>query len=178
MTGRVARRMQASSEQPRRGIRFIHRDTVVAAPLDETFAFFADASNLERLTPPWLNFTIQTPLPLVMRQGAEIRYAIRLYGVPIPWLSRIELWEPNVAFVDRQIVGPYLWWRHEHRFESARHGTRVIDDVTYVPRWRWLSQWLVQRDLERIFTYRQQALVDRFSPRRARVLPVSSYAGR
>jgi ligand-binding SRPBCC domain-containing protein len=137
---------------------YLHRETVVPASLEETFAFFADATNLERLTPPWLRFAVLTPMPLVMREGLQIDYRIRLYGLPIPWRSRIDAWEPGIRFVDRQLVGPYHWWSHEHRFDELPAGTRVIDRVEYVPRAQWVSGRLVSRDLERIFSYRQQAL--------------------
>jgi ligand-binding SRPBCC domain-containing protein len=94
-----------------------------------------------------------------MRAGLEITYRITLYGIPIPWQSVIDVWEPGARFVDRQIVGPYRWWQHEHRFErDGSGGTRVIDHVEFVPRLRWLSNVLVRRDLERIFDYRQQTL--------------------
>jgi len=136
----------------------LHRETVIPASIEETFAFFADAANLERLTPPWLSFQIRTPLPIDMRVGTEIEYRISLHGLPIPWHSRIDVWEPGVRFVDRQLTGPYVWWHHEHRFEPAGDGTRVIDRVAYIPRMRWLSGALVRRDLDRIFTFRQQAL--------------------
>jgi ligand-binding SRPBCC domain-containing protein len=150
--------------RPTRGIAHLHKETVIPASLEETFAFFSDAANLEDLTPDWLNFRILTPLPIAMRQGAEIRYRIVLYGIPIPWTTRIEVWEPGVRFVDRQTSGPYRCWRHEHRFETVPGGTRVVDDVEYVPRLRWLTQWKVQRDVERIFAYRAGALKRRFAP--------------
>jgi ligand-binding SRPBCC domain-containing protein len=133
-------------------------ETVVPAPLDAAFAFFSDASNLQQLTPSWLQFSIVTPLPIMMRVGLEIDYRIRLYGVPLAWTSRIDVWEPEYRFVDRQIAGPYLWWRHEHRFESAGGATRVIDEVEYVPRAAWMTSRMVRRDVERIFRYRQGAL--------------------
>ena len=136
----------------------VHRETIVRRPLEETFAFFADAANLEALTPPWLNFRILTPRPISMAEGATIDYRIVLYGIPIPWRTRIDVWEPNVRFVDRQMSGPYLWWRHEHAFEAIDGGTRVIDHVEYVPRMRWISNALVRRDVERIFSYRQNVL--------------------
>lgn len=144
--------------RPERGLVLLHTDTLVRASLDETFAFFADPSNLERLTPPWLAFRIRTPMPLVMREGLEIDYRIVLYGWPIRWRSRIDVWEPGVRFVDRQLVGPYRWWRHEHRFLATRDGTRVVDRVEFRPRVAWLSGRLVRRDVERIFTYRQHIL--------------------
>lgn len=136
----------------------LHLETIVAAPLEATFAFFADAINLERLTPPWLSFRIDTAPPIVMRVGAEIDYRIRVRGIPMPWRSRIDVWEPDVRFVDRQILGPYRWWVHEHRFEAVGRGVRVVDIVEYAPRVAWLTRGLVRRDLERIFAFRRQAL--------------------
>ena len=136
----------------------VHRELIVPASLTDTFAFFADAANLPRLTPPWLHFSVLTQMPVEMRAGLEIEYRISLYGVPIPWRSRIEVWEPGVRFVDWQIVGPYRWWRHEHRFELAGGGTRVVDHVDYAPRAGLLTGALVRRDLQRIFAYRHEVL--------------------
>jgi ligand-binding SRPBCC domain-containing protein len=148
----------AAGVRPARGIEHLHREVVVSAPLEETFAFFSNAANLERLTPPWLSFRIRTPLPIDMQEGALIDYQIVLHGWPIPWRTRIDVWEPGVRFVDRQIVGPYRWWHHEHRFEAVAGGTRVIDHVEFVPRMRWLSGAMVRRDVARIFDYRQEHL--------------------
>ena len=149
--------MRARAARPER-VSVVHRETIVPRSLEETFAFFADAANLERLTPPWLNFRILTAQPIAMHEGTIIDYRIVLYGLPIPWRTRIDVWEQGVRFVDRQIAGPYLWWHHEHRFEGAGSGTRVIDHVEYLPRARWVSGWLVRRDVERIFSYRQDVL--------------------
>lgn len=153
--------------RPERGLQHVHAETTVSASLDETFAFFSDASNLERLTPPWLDFRILTPLPLLMREGLEIDYRIVLHGWPIPWRTRIDAWEPGVRFVDRQLAGPYRWWHHEHRFEAVPGGTRVIDRVEFVPRARWITAGLVARDIERIFRYRQESLPRLFTPETA-----------
>jgi ligand-binding SRPBCC domain-containing protein len=149
--------------RPIRGISHLHTETVVPASLEETFVFFSNAANLERLTPPWLNFRILTPQPIAMRRGVEIDYRIVLYGVPIRWRSVIDVWEPGVRFVDRQVRGPYRWWHHEHRFVSVAGGTCVIDDVEYLPRVAWLTRWRVQQDVERIFAYRADALKTLFT---------------
>jgi len=155
--GNLQRFLAADVSPPYKVERFV-RECVVPATLDRTFAFFADAANLQRLTPPWLHFSILTPMPVEMRAGLEIVYRISLYGVPMPWQSRIDVWEPGVSFVDRQVVGPYRWWRHEHRFEVVCGGTRVIDQVDYAPRVARLSGPLVRRDLQRIFAYRHEVL--------------------
>ena len=106
-------------------------------------------------------------MPLVMREGLEIDYQILLHGFPIPWKSRIDVWEPGVRFVDRQLSGPYRWWHHEHRFAPAPGGTRVIDHVEFVPRLRWATGRIVRRDVERIFAYRKDALQQLFRTERA-----------
>lgn len=150
--------LAAATQRPERGVDVLHSETIVRAPLDRTFEFFSDAGNLERLTPPWLSFRIKTALPITMGEGTTIDYMIALYGVPIPWRTRIDVWEPGVRFIDRQVAGPYRWWHHEHRFEATPEGTRVIDHVEYVPRAAWLSMRLVRRDVQRIFSYRQSTL--------------------
>jgi ligand-binding SRPBCC domain-containing protein len=146
--------LRASAGRPESGLEHMRTETIVPASVQETFAFFSDASNLERLTPPWLNFGIRTPMPVTMREGLEIDYRIVLYGIPFPWRTRIDVWEPGRRFVDRQTLGPYRWWRHEHAFAEVPGGTRVHDHVEYVPRVRWLSSALVRRDVTRIFAYR------------------------
>ncbi|HKT82162.1 MAG TPA: SRPBCC family protein [Vicinamibacterales bacterium] len=122
--GPFSRLLTADATAPER-VETLHREAVFPSSLTDTFAFFADAANLQRITPPWLHFEILTPMPMEMRTGVEIAHRISLYGLPMPWLSRIDVWEPGVRFVDRQIVGPYRWWRHEHRFEAVKGGTRV-----------------------------------------------------
>ena len=149
--------------RPSRGVETIDTETIVPVPLDRAFAFFSDARNLETLTPSWLNFRIKTALPIAMSSGTLIDYQIVLYGVAVPWRTRIDEWEPGVRFVDRQIDGPYLWWRHDHRFEAVAGGTRLSDHVEYVPRAAILSRSLVRRDVSRIFAYRQRVLPQVFA---------------
>ena len=131
--------------------------------LEEVFAFFADAGNLQVLTPAWLDFTILTPGPIPMRPGTLIEYRLRLHGLPIHWQSEITAWEPPLRFVDEQRRGPYKLWVHEHRFAPRDGGTQVADNVRYAPPGGRLVDWLfVRRDVERIFQFRRQKLLALF----------------
>jgi ligand-binding SRPBCC domain-containing protein len=136
---------------------------VVASPVDEVFAFYAEARNLERITPPWLAFKVLGAEPEPMQPGTLISCRLKLHGVPIRWLSTIEEWEPGRAFVDRQVRGPYTLWRHRHEFEEAPGGgTFVRDRVDYAlplgPLGRLARAAFVGRDLERIFDFRREAV--------------------
>jgi hypothetical protein len=133
-------------------------------PLERVFDFFAAARNLERITPSWLSFEVLTPEPVEMGVGTVIDYRLRIHGLPLRWTSRIEEWEPGRSFVDRQIRGPYGLWRHRHTFAAAGEGTVVSDSVDYGlplgPLGELAHPLFVRRDLERIFAFRQQAVVE------------------
>ncbi|HEX4478547.1 MAG TPA: hypothetical protein VH142_25875, partial [Polyangiaceae bacterium] len=65
----------------------------------EIFSFFADAANLQRLTPSSLGFEILTPSPIEMKAGALIDYRLHLFGIPFRWRTRIEEFTPETRFV-------------------------------------------------------------------------------
>ncbi|MGE5245777.1 MAG: SRPBCC family protein [Betaproteobacteria bacterium] len=133
-------------------------------PVERVFPFFADAANLERLTPPWLHFRILTPAPIVMHEGTRIDYRIRLHGIPLGWQSEITAWDPPHRFVDEQRRGPYTYWRHAHTFVEERGGTLVKDDVEFDVPFAFVSRWFVMRDLRKVFDYRSQAMLKLFPP--------------
>jgi ligand-binding SRPBCC domain-containing protein len=142
-------------------------DIRLARPIDEVFAFFADAHNLESITPTFLRFHVLTPAPIRMSPGTLIDYRLSLRGVPIRWRTRIESWEPPLRFVDLQLSGPYRLWHHEHTFTTIPGGTLCCDRVRYaVPGGpgleRLVERYLVRRDVERIFEYRRARLIERF----------------
>ena len=130
---------------------------------DEVFPFFADAANLNLLTPPWLRFEVLRCVPVALCAGARIDYRLQLHGLPIRWQSEITEWSPPCGFVDEQRRGPYRVWIHEHGFEERDGGTLVCDRVRYaVFGGAVVERLLVRRDLQRIFGYRQRKLAERF----------------
>ncbi|MDB6066099.1 MAG: hypothetical protein JWR26_2307 [Pedosphaera sp.] len=135
----------------------------VPQPRERIFPFFADAQNLEVITPPWLDFKVLTPMPMEMKTGAKIDYRLRIHGVPVRWQSEIKVWEPPVRFVDSQCRGPYRTWVHEHVFEERDGGTCVKDIVRYSVWGGALVDWLfVRRDVKTIFDYRSEKLRSMF----------------
>jgi ligand-binding SRPBCC domain-containing protein len=132
-------------------------------PREVVFDFFADARNLQAITPPWLHFVILTPTPIEMRPGALIDYKLRVRGFPLRWRTEITEWNPPHHFVDQQLRGPYKLWHHTHRFFDQDGGTRCVDEVRYHPPGGALVNYLfVRRDVQKIFAYRQQQLQQHF----------------
>ena len=128
---------------------------ILQHPIEQVFEFFSKAENLNFLTPPWVRFSILTPLPIEMSTGALIRYRIRLRGIPIRWDSEITQWEPPFRFQDTQRRGPYTRWVHSHLFEEVAEGTLVTDEVDYrVPGGRLVNWLYVAPELRRIFSHR------------------------
>jgi ligand-binding SRPBCC domain-containing protein len=144
----------------------IRRDIWVPRPRAEVFEFFSQAPNLERITPPFLNFHVLTPEPIEMKEGALIEYKLRVRGVPIRWLTEITRWNPPYEFADVQLRGPYKRWDHTHRFLAENGGTRMIDEVLYELPWGILGDvahaLIVRRDVEGIFRYRNEVIATSF----------------
>lgn len=147
---------------PPRGTHVLERTQLVRRPVDEVFAFFSEAHNLETITPPELRFEILTPGQIEMRPGAIIDYRLRLHGVPVRWRTEIAVWEEGRRFVDVQRRGPYALWEHTHEFEAVDEGTLVRDRVRYRlplgPLGRLAHRLWVRRNVERIFDIRRAAI--------------------
>jgi ligand-binding SRPBCC domain-containing protein len=148
------------------GYHTLRREQRLPGTPDEVFPFFADAGNLEAITPPFLGFRIVTPRPIAMHVGTIIEYELKLHGLPISWLTQIEDWEPGVRFVDRQLRGPYALWHHTHDFTDGGNGTTIMRDtvryaIPFGPAGRLAHSLLVKRDLERIFDFRREEVARR-----------------
>lgn len=144
----------------------LYREVRLERTPEEIFPFFADARNLEELTPRFLRFRVVTPGPIEMRKGTRIDYALRVRGIPLRWTSEITVWEPPFRFVDEQRRGPYRLWAHEHRFEPTGDATIAIDRVQYaVAGGPMVHRLFVRSDVEQIFDHRRARMLDLFPPR-------------
>ncbi len=130
---------------------------------EQVFGFFADAKNLEAITPPLLRFSVITPTPITMQVGSLIEYRLRVHRAPISWLTSIQAWEPPHRFVDMQLKGPYALWHHTHTFtpDGDAH-TLMKDTVRYAigfgPLGELAHRLFVKRDVEAIFSHRAQVI--------------------
>ena len=141
-------------------VHLVKREQRLPRPPAEVFPFFADALNLERITPEWLHFKVLSRSPGEIGAGTLISYRLRLHGVPVRWLTRIEQWHPDRRFADIQLRGPYRFWHHVHAFEPDGDGTLMRDTVRFAMRAGPVGELalraFVRRDLERIFDHRSE----------------------
>ena len=141
-------------------LHLLERTQRLSRPPEAIFPFFADARNLERITPPWLGFSVVTPEPIEMRAGTLIDYRLQLYGIGLSWHTEIALWDPPRRFVDVQLSGPYRVWHHTHTFTPDRDGTVMRDVIRYGlpfgPLGELVRALFVRRALDDIFAFRRK----------------------
>lgn len=132
--------------------------------IDSVFQFFADEKNLEKITPPFLNFKTERLSTEKIEQGTLIDYRLKIHQVPVRWRTRIEEWNPPHHFVDFQMKGPYSIWRHRHQFTPLGAGTLMQDEVIYQLPIGWAGRLVaggfVLNDIETIFSYRRKFIAE------------------
>jgi len=137
--------------------------------LDQAWEFFSRPENLAKITPPDLGFEITSPPRPEMYAGMIVSYRLRpLAGIGVPWVTEITQVKQPLFFVDEQRSGPYRFWHHQHHFEPAGGGVKMIDLVHYqLPFGRpaqLLLGRLIARRLEAIFDFRERAMNEFFPP--------------
>lgn len=147
------------------GEELFETEQFVPGKLDDLFSFFSDAGNLQKITPPMLDFHIVGEVPKPIRQDAIINYKLKIRGVPVRWRTRIAEWNPPMSFVDTQEEGPYGFWHHTHTFEPLKNGVLMKDRVRYRLPYGKIGKAvgaLVRSDVEGIFKFRHQVIGDLF----------------
>jgi ligand-binding SRPBCC domain-containing protein len=138
----------------------------IPRPIEDVFAFFSDARNLEAITPPWLRFRVLSMSTESIMRGTEIRYRLAWHHVPLQWRSEIRKWDPPHSFTDIQISGPYRLWHHTHAFEAHGGRTRMRDIARYALPFGILGEIAqavkVRRDVQQIFEFRRRRINEIF----------------
>ena len=144
------------------GYHVFEREQVLELPLDDVFKFVSSAQNLARITPSSLEIRFEGEPPAELSVGAEIRYRLKISGVPVKWTTRITEWDPPYRFADLQARGPYAYWLHTHSFAALDEGRtlmrdRVIYRVPYGVLGEVARRAFVRAQLRHIFAYRELA---------------------
>ena len=137
--------------------------------LAEAWDFFSTPKNLQKITPEYLGFKILSKPDFLEKAyaGQIIHYKVHpLLGIPLHWVTEIKHVEDQSFFVDEQRFGPYAFWHHQHHFKAVEGGVEMVDLIHYkLPLGilgRLANFIFVRRQLEGIFTFRTQRLVELF----------------
>ena len=100
---------------------------VIAAPVDEVFAWHERPGALPRLAPPW------QPIR-VLEEASSLRDGKAVLRLPggVHWVAQHGGYEPPRQFVDELVSLP-LRWRHTHTFEPVTGSTTRVTDVVETP---------------------------------------------
>lgn len=130
-------------------------DQYVSVPVQTIAAFYSDARNLQRISPPFPRLRILSDRSTI-EQGLTITLMLDFVLFRLRWNSYIEQLAPGEFFTDT-FEGKLLQrWVHTHRFAAEGNGTLLTDEITCKPRW-WVAPFLWVA-VHMLFLYRRFAL--------------------
>lgn len=151
--------------------------------VESVFAFFANPANLPKLHPDWQQARIDeielhpasrksgssSEATIAAGRGTRLALSFRptpLSPVRVSWVALIEDFHWNERYCDRQIEGPFRYWRQCHRVQewqserTGEHGTLLIDTIEYeLPFGRFghlANRFAVRKMLEGLFEHRHR----------------------
>lgn len=112
------------------GIYTLTSEQVLPLSLQKAWEFFTFPANLDKITPPDMEFRITNNPPAKTYKGQIITYKIGILpGISSNWITEITHLEDKEFFVDEQRFGPYAMWHHEHHFKEISPNEVLMTDI-------------------------------------------------
>lgn len=145
----------------------LHSIQKLPISLEEAWKFLTNPHNLEKLTPPEMNFKVYDGADKSMYEGQLLQYTVTpLPGFKTKWISEITVFKEKEYFIDEQRFGPYAFWHHKHFITEIPGGISMEDRVDYKLPFGFLGNlvhpFLVKPKLDSIFEFRQKQLLKTF----------------
>ncbi|MEN8788728.1 MAG: SRPBCC family protein [Flavobacteriaceae bacterium] len=133
----------------------------------QAWEFLSSPANLSVITPPHMGFKILTGGDRPMFPGQIIQYKVYPFkGIAMRWVTEITHVKQGEYFVDEQRFGPYSLWHHKHFILPKGDGVVMEDIIDYkLPLGflgRLMHRLFIKNQLERIFEYRTDKLIEIF----------------
>ncbi len=127
----------------------------------ELYDWHSRKGALERLIPPWEKTFVISKYGGI-EPGGRVRMRMHAGPIPFTWEAHHIEDEAGKMFRDIQAKGPFSSWSHSHMFTDTDRGAELEDRIEYsLPCHEYLPRFIkekMKRNLERIFSYRQQTL--------------------
>lgn len=142
-------------------------EQVLPISIQESWDFFSNPENLQRITPAQMGFKILSGADKKMYSGQLIEYHVSpILGIKLLWVTEIKAVVEQQFFIDEQRFGPYKFWHHKHFFEAHEKGVKMTDVVHYALPFGFLGRianaLFVKKQLAQIFSYREQKIKELF----------------
>lgn len=124
---------------------------------EAAFLWYGRPGAFERLCPPWVKIDVQRT-PAALADGERMEMTLHRGPFSILWKSRYQECVPGRQFCDVQEEGPFRRWKHCRRFTARQEGCRQEDEIDYESL-GLAGELLADRDLKRLFTFRNRQLV-------------------
>lgn len=147
----------------------LYREQQLYCDIETAWDFFSSPTNLSKITPKDMGFTVLSDYSEQIAEGMIIDYTVSpLLKVPLKWRTRITHVAPNKSFTDFQEKGPYKYWSHFHEFIPNKDGVLMKDTVDYELPFGFLGKMahllFVKKKLKDIFDFRYGVLEKLFTP--------------
>lgn len=137
------------------------RRTRFPVSAEQLFAWHAEPTALERLSPPWEHARVVRRTGTIRDIGSRVEIQVRIGPIWRTWISEHTAYEEGRMFRDIQIKGPFASWQHMHSFEPDGPSACYLEDrVEYAlplgALGRLVAGRYIRRKLDRLFTYRHE----------------------
>jgi ligand-binding SRPBCC domain-containing protein len=138
----------------------------LSRPTHAVFDYLARPANLVQLAPAEMRLDL-VRAPDRLQLGSVMHWKARRMGISQALVNEVTAFEEAVLIAEEQRQGPFKRWAFVHRFEATALGTCITEELTYEPPGGLLGMLvtaeMIQRELEKLFAYREQRLREIFS---------------
>ena len=139
------------------------KSSILSEDPKTVYAWHEKPMAFQRLLPPWEEIEVIAP-PQKIENGSEVVTRMKVGPAKINWVAKHFDVNPPHKFCDEQIEGPFASFRHQHIFDEAPQGTKMIDRVDYeLPLGQLgsaLGTHFTESRLERLFSYRHRIVAN------------------
>lgn len=103
------------------------------------FNFHCDTNNALFITPAFLNTKILSISEIPLRIGSRVELENSFLFMKTIWVIEITDFVFNKLIEDSQLIGPFKYWVHQHKFEQTTEATILTDRIVFSPKLKFLS---------------------------------------
>ena len=134
---------------------YLNVSSVIPANRKKVFDFLCDVRNWPKLVPNNYELRLISPY-MPVKKGAELEFELKRFGVPQIWSVKIDQFETDKFFVERQTLGMFNSWTNSFEFEDhGPDGCKLSNLIRYEPILglfgRIIDDLWTRKEIERVF---------------------------